>query len=261
MGDMLKQGEEFCAHVASMTRLTLQSFYWSLIAPFYRKTFTWRELMFQMDRAGLQSMFIVSLVMLLIGMILVLQTAYLAESYGQLDIIPGAVAITLTREIGPLLTAIVVTGRVGAAYTAELGAQNVNNEITALECMAINPVGFLIAPRFLALLFMLPTLTIYGTLLGLFGGFLIGVGNYGIAPNLYVEFTFELMMIKDLVSGLLKSVVFAIIICMVGCYKGFTVRGGSTGVGKATMEAVVTSIVLIIAADAVFTAVMIHYWP
>jgi len=254
-------GHTFVAHVASISRLTVQTLYWSLIAPFYRKSFSWRDLAFQMNRAGLESLFIVSLVLLLIGMILVLQTAYLAETYGQLEIVPGAVAISLTREIGPLLTAVVVTGRVGAAYAAELGAQQVNNEIDALDCMAINPIGYLIAPRFLALLLMLPTLTIYGNGMGIFGGYLMGVLHYDIASTVYISGTFDTMVMKDLVSGFVKSVVFAVVIAMVGCYKGFTVRGGSTGVGRATMEAVVTSIVLIIAADAVFTALLIQYWP
>ncbi|MDJ0841838.1 MAG: ABC transporter permease [Acidobacteriota bacterium] len=261
MSGLFQSGIAFCSHVASISRLTAHTVYWSTVAPFYRKSFSWRSVAEQMDRAGVQSFFIVSLVLFLIGMILVLQTAYLADNYGQLDIVPGAVAVSLTRAIGPLLTAVVVTGRVGAAYAAELGAQKVNNEITALECMAINPIGFLIAPRFLALFIMLPVLSIYGCVLGLAGGYVMGVYNYGIAPSVYWESTFDLMEMKDLVSGLVKSFVFAVVICMVGCYKGFTVKGGSTGVGQATMEAVVTSIVLIIAGDVVFTALMIHYWP
>jgi phospholipid/cholesterol/gamma-HCH transport system permease protein len=251
----------FLSHVASISRLTVQTVYWSLIAPFYRKAYNPREVFLQMDRAGVQSFYIISLVCFLIGLILVLQTAYMAESYGQLDLVPGAVAVSLTREIGPLITAVVVTGRVGAAFAAELGAQKVSNEIMALQCMAINPIGFLIAPRFIALVVMLPILTIFGVAMGLFGGYMLGTFYYGIAGQAYIESTFDLMKNKDVLSGIVKSFVFAIVICMVGCYKGFTVSGGSVGVGKATMEAVVTSIVLIIAADAVFTALMIVYWP
>lgn len=254
-------GRSFLCHLASFSRLTGLTLKWTFIAPWYRKAYTYKDVVFQLDRVGVKSFNIISLVTLLIGMILVLQTAYVAEQFGQLEAVPGGVAVSLTREIGPLLVAIVVTGRVGAAYAAELGAQLVSEEITALECMAIDPIGFLVAPRFLALLIMLPVLTIYGDMMGILGGYLLGTLYYDIAPSIYVESTLDFMQNKDLLSGLMKSIVFAVIICMVGCYKGLTVRGGSTGVGRATMEAVVTSIILIIASDAVFTAISILYFP
>jgi len=257
----LRTGISFLSHVASISRLGVQILYWTFIAPMRGKTYTMREVSFQMDRAGIKSFPIIALVMFLIGVILVLQTAYLVEPLGQLNLVPGAVAVSITREIGPLIVAIVVTGRVGAAYAAELGSQKVSNEIMALQCMAINPIGFLIAPRFLALIIMLPILTVYGTGMGIFGGYLIGTWHYGISSNVYLDVTFDMMNMKDLLSGALKSLVFAVVICLVGCYKGFTVKDGSTGVGKGTMEAVVTSIVLIIASDAIFTALMIMYWP
>ena len=213
-----------------------------------------------MNRVGVKSFGIVSLITFLIGVILCLQSAYVAEPFGQLEAVPGAVGVSLVREIAPLMVSIVITGRVGAAYAAELGAQKVADEITALECMAINPIGFLIAPRFLAVMVMLPVLTIYGNLMGILGGYIIGVYQYGISPNVYIENTWNFIQMKDITSGMLKSIVFAFTICMVGCYKGFTVTGGSTGVGRATMEAVVLSLVLIIASDAVFTALSIRYW-
>ena len=257
----VKVARLFFSHVASISRLTVQTLYWTFVAPFYRKAYSYREVAFQMNRVGVQSFAIISLVTMLIGVILVLQTAYIAEPYGQLDAVPGGVAVSLTREIGPLLVAVVITGRVGAAYAAELGAQAVSDEIMALHCMGINPIGFLIAPRFLALLVMLPVLTVYGNFMGMAGGYLIGTLHYGIDPGVYIQSTFDMMKNKDIFSGALKSFVFAAIVCMVGCYKGFTVTGGSTGVGKSTMEAVVSCIVLIIAADAIFTALTIFYWP
>ncbi len=256
-----KSGSYFFSHVASLSRLTLTSAYWTFVAPFHRKAYAYKEVVWQMNRVGVQSLPIVSLITFLIGVILVLQTAYLAEPFGQLDAVPGGVAVSLTREIGPLLVAIVVTGRVGAAYTAELGAQQVSDEIMALECMAINPIGFLVAPRFLALLIMLPVLTIYGNLMGILGGYAIGTLHYGLSHEVYMDSTFDFMQNKDMISGVLKSLLFAVIIAMVGCYKGLTVKGGSTGVGKATMEAVVLCMVLIIAGDAIFTAITIFYWP
>jgi len=250
----------FLSHVASLTRLTGRTLYWSFVAPFHRKSYTYAEVTYQMNRVGLQSFAIIALTTFLIGMILVLQSAYIAEPYGQLELVPGGVAVSLTREIAPLLVALVMTGRVGAAYTAELGAKTVSDEILALNCMAINPIGFLIAPRFVALLIMCPVLTIYGNAMGILGGYTIGTLHYGIAPSIYLESTFDLMQNRDILSGLAKSVVFAMIISMVGCYKGFIVQGGSTGVGRSTMEAVVTSMVLIIAGDAIFTGLSIVYW-
>ncbi|MFC1588161.1 MlaE family ABC transporter permease [Planctomycetota bacterium] len=244
----------FFSHLASISKLTYNTLYWTFIAPFYRKSYSYHEVVFQMDRVGVQSFGIVSLVTFLIGVILVLQTAYLMEPYGQLTMVPGGVAVSLTREIGPLLVAIVVTGRVGAAYAAELGAMKVGDEVMALQCMAVNPVGFLVAPRFLALLIMLPVLTVYGNFMGMLGGYMVGTIHYGIAHSVYIDNTFDFMETKDITSGIMKSVVFAVIIAMVGAYKGFTVEGGSVGVGKATMQAVVTCIVLIIASDALFTA-------
>ena len=244
----------FLSHVAGFGRLSQQTCYWAFFAPFHRKAYSYNELTRQMNRVGVQSFAIVSLITFLIGVILCLQSAYVVEPFGQIEAVPGAVAVSLTREIGPLLVAVVVTGRVGAAFTAELGAQKVSDEIMALECMAINPIGFLIAPRFLAMMIMLPVLTIYGNAMGMAGGFMMGVTRYGLDSGLYIENTFEFLKNRDILSGILKSMVFAFFISMIGCYKGFTVKGGSTGVGKATMESVVTSLVLIIVSDAVFTA-------
>lgn len=251
----------FFAHVASMTRLGVQVLYWTFVAPWSRKAFTYRDLLFQMQRVGVKSFPIIALVTGLIGVILVMQGAYFAEPYGQLSMVPGGVAVSMTREIGPLMVALVITGRVGAAYAAELGAQQVSNEVMALRCMAINPIGFLVSPRFLALLIMLPVLTVYGNAMGIAGGYTIGTLHYEISHEVYLANTFDFMKTQDLLTGLMKSVIFAVIIGMVGCYKGLTVRGGSTGVGRNTMEAVVLSMVLIIASDAVFTGLNIIYWP
>lgn len=248
----------FFCHVTAMTRLSLQILYWTFIAPFYRKSYTWSEVVWQMNRVGVRSFAIVALISFLLGVILFLQSAHVAEPFGQLDAVPGAVGVSLAREIAPLMVAIVITGRVGAAYAAELGAQKVSEEITALQCMAIHPIGFLIS-RFLALMVMLPVLTVYGNVMGLLGGYTIAINNYDMAGPIYLESTFDFVQIGDIVNGILKSVVFAFIICMVGCYKGLAVTGGSAGVGRATMQAVVLSLVLIIACDAVFTALTIQY--
>jgi len=163
----------------------------------------------------------------------------------------------VARELGPLLTAILITGRVGAAFTAELGTMKVAEEILALEVMAVHPIGFLVAPRFLALLLMLPCLTLVADAAGLLGGFATGTIAYHISAASYIDTTLRWLLFRDVLSGLLKSVVFAVIVTMVGCYRALIVEGGPEGVGHATMGAVVTAIVLIIVADGIFTALLI----
>lgn len=232
--------------------------YWAFVAPWRerRTGFNSRSVLRFMDETGVQSLPIVVLIAALVGVILVLQTAYQLQRYGQVHLVAGLVAVSITRELGPLLTAILITGRVGAAFTAELGTMKVAEEILALEVMAIHPVGFLVAPRFLALLVMLPCLTLVADATGLLGGFLTGTTLFNISSAAYIDTTLRWLMFRDILSGLIKSVVFAVIISMVGCYRALIVEGGPEGVGHATMGAVVLSIVLIIIADSIFTAIL-----
>ena len=255
---MLGKTGLFLSHLASLSRLFAITLYWALVAPWRerRAGFDRRSVLRFMDETGVQSVPIVILVAMLVGMILVLQTAYQLQRYGQVRLVAGLVAVSLARELGPLLTAILITGRVGAAFKAELGTMKVAEEILALEVMAIHPVGFLVAPRFLALLVMLPCLTIIADAAGLLGGFCTGTMVYHISPASYIDTTVRWLLLRDVCSGLLKSVVFAVIITMVGCYRALIVEGGPEGVGQATMGAVVTSIVLIIIADGIFTALL-----
>jgi phospholipid/cholesterol/gamma-HCH transport system permease protein len=205
---------------------------------------------------GVRSLPIVLLIGCLAGIILSLETARQLQRFGQVHLVAGLVALSMARSLGPLLTAIVVTGRVGAAYTAELGTMKVSEEILALEIMAVNPVGYLVAPRFLALLFMLPCLTVFADAMGLVGGYLIGTTVWHISSGQYINTTLVWLLLPDIFAGLLKSVVFAVIIGMVGCYRALVVEGGAEGVGQATMVSVVTTIVLIIVADGIFTAIL-----
>jgi phospholipid/cholesterol/gamma-HCH transport system permease protein len=209
-----------------------------------------------MYETGVRSLPIVLLIGCLAGIILSLETARQLQRFGQVHLVAGLVALSMARSLGPLLTAIVVTGRVGAAYTAELGTMKVSEEILALEIMAVNPVGYLVAPRFLALLFMLPCLTLFADAMGLVGGYLIGTTVWHISSGQYINTTLVWLLLPDIFAGLLKSVVFAVIIGMVGCYRALVVEGGAEGVGQATMVSVVTTIVLIIVADGVFTAIL-----
>lgn len=212
----------------------------------------------QMDAVGVQSLNIVFLINFFIGVILALQTAYQLERLGATTLVSGLVGVSLTRELAPLMTAILIAARVGAAFTAELGTMLVSEEVLALETMSISPVSYLVVPRFLGLMMMLPLLTVLAVVFGIGGGMVIGTTVLDISPSKYISDTFDAILLKDYMTGLIKSVVFAMIIVMVSCFRAFVIRGGAESVGRATMVSVVTSLVMIILADVIFT--MIFYF-
>lgn len=252
---LLRPAVLFLQHLSSITFLFQETLRWLLIKPFQGKPLRVKAIITQMDEVGVKSVPIVFLVSFFIGIILVLQTAYQLEKFGATNYAASLASVALTRELGPLLAAIVVAGRVSAAYTAELGTMMVTEEILALEVMAIHPIAYLVVPRFLAMVVMLPCLTVMADLVGMIGGYIIGTTTVGIRSTLYIETTLDAMLLKDILTGLAKSVVFAGIIAMVGCYMAFIVKGGAEGVGKATMISVVTSLILIILADCFFTTI------
>ncbi len=217
----------------------------------------WRRrlLVEQLDKIGIQSLPIVFLTGLFTGIVLGLQTAYQLQQIGAETYIAKIVALSMVRELGPVLTALVVTGRVGASIAAELGTMKVTEQIDALESLAVNPVQYLVVPRFLALAVMLPLLTIYGNAVGIFGGYLVGVYKLGVSPPLYLRMTWEVLKFKDLATGLVKALIFAVIVATIACFEGFETAGGAEGVGRSTTLAVVISFILIVAADCLATAI------
>lgn len=242
--------------MGGLTSLTAQSFYWMFIPPFKKDRF-----FEQSKKAGYDSLPIISLISLFIGMILALQMAYFMQRIGSEIYIASLVALSLVREMGPIITALIVAGRVGAANTAEIGSMQVTEQIDALETLSANPVKYLVVPRLLALSIMLPLLTLYADIVGIFGGYLICVYKLGIASSLYLNVTFDALLFKDVFTGLFKTIFFGMIIALVSCYQGFNVEGGAEGVGKATTRSVVTTFILIIAADCFFTAVFYFIFP
>ncbi len=217
--------------------------------------FRTRQTFEQMVKIGVDSLPIATLTSFFMGVVIALQSAYQMQKVNAEMYIPSLVAISITREIGPVLTGLVVAGRVGASIAAELGSMKVTEQIDALETLAAPPVKYLVAPRFVALFTMLPLLTIYADAIGIFGGYVVSVFKLGLSHALYVRMTFDPLALKDIFSGLFKTVVFAMIICITACYEGMRVEGGAEGVGNATTRAVVTSFVLIIIADAFFTVI------
>jgi phospholipid/cholesterol/gamma-HCH transport system permease protein len=219
-----------------------------------RKRMRGRATIDQLVRAGYGSVPLVSLISFLIGMILALQSAYQLRDLGAVNLVPNLVAISVLRELAPLLAAIIVAGRFGSAIAAELGTMKVSQELDALTVMGLDPVGFLVVPRLAALLVSLPCLVVFADVVGILGGLAISVGTLGIGAARYVELTFDALVFQDLFTGLVKSVAFAGIIGLVSCHQGLTTHGGADAVGRATTASVVRSIVLIIAADLFVTA-------
>jgi phospholipid/cholesterol/gamma-HCH transport system permease protein len=194
-------------------------------------------------------------------MILALQGAYELRTLGALQLVAKAVALSMTRELGPLMTAIVVIGRSGSAFAAEIGTMKVNEEIDALETMALEPVRFLVAPKFLAMLLMMPCLTTWSDFMGIMGGGLFGVSSAGFTWGTYLHATLDSLVMRDIFTGLVKSVMFALVITAVGCREGFSTGLGSEEVGRSTTSAVVNSIFFVIAVDLVFTAIFYFTAP
>jgi len=194
---------------------------------------------------GVQSLIIVVLTSLFTGMVISLESAQQAVSYGFGNFVGGAVAYASVRELGPMLTGVVVAGRVGAAIAAEIGSMVVTEQIEALRSMGLEPARFLVVPRFVALLVMLPLLTIFADVVSIAGGAWIAQTYAHIAYVSYLASVRQTIDFPDVVKGLLKAVVFGAIIAIVGAYQGLSTRGGAAGVGKSTTGAVVISIILI----------------
>lgn len=228
---------------------------WLITGPIKHKSAKRSGIFYQMVFVGAGSLIITFFVAFFTGIVIAMQSAYQLGKFGANIYVAPMVAVSLARELAPVLTALVVAGRVGAAIAAELGTMKVSEQIEALETMALNPIRYLVVPRFLALLIMLPCLTIFADIVGIFGGFLVGVFNLKLDPYRYITFTFKYMAWKDVWTGLVKSVTFGIVISMVGCYMGLKTKGGAEGVGRATTLSVVTSFILIILFDCILTGI------
>ena len=202
---------------------------------------------------GVRALPILSLITFFIGLILALQAAYEFRRFGAMIYVATAVAISMSRELGPLITAIVVIGRSGSAFAAEIGTMKVTEEIDALETMAISPVRFLVTPKFLAMIVMLPCLTIWANSMGILGGALFGVAQADFTVARYVRASVDSLFMRDIVTGLVKSVMFGITITAVGCLEGLNTGAGAEQVGKSTTRAVVMSIFMVVLVDLVFT--------
>lgn len=232
-----------------------QILYWTLLAPFQGQPFKVGEVFHQMILIGVRALPMAALTSFSIGLTLAMQTAGELQKMGALSYVPNLVAVALLRELGPLLIAVIVIGRSGSAVTAELGTMKVSEEIEALNVMAINPIRFLIVPRFLAMLIMLPVLTVFGNCVGMVGGWAICHFALDFNTAAYVLRSVAYASPWDLYSGLIKSFVFAWLLITIACHMGLGVEGGAEGVGQATTGSVVWSLLIMLIANAMLTAV------
>lgn len=211
----------------------------------------------QMDRAGVGSVPLVTLVSLFLGLTMALLTGYQLRPYGQEDLVPPLVAVAFTRELGPLLTGIMVASRIGAAFTAELGTMTVSQEVEALETMGIGPLRFLVGPRALAVTLLMPSLVVVSNCAALGGAAVISWWGFDINVRAFTQSALDQLLVRDLVAGALKSVVFGVIIGLISCYKGLAVRGGAAAVGDATTSSVVSAVTCVIGFDTLFNVVLV----
>jgi phospholipid/cholesterol/gamma-HCH transport system permease protein len=246
-------GQDVAYAAVRQANICLDGLFMTFIGPFVKRGPRGAHVAYQLDAIGAGSMGIVALISGLLGLIMALQAAYQLRQFGANIFVANLVGVAMTRELGPLITAIVLAARSGSAMAAELGTMVVTEEVDALKVMAIDPRRFLIAPRFAAMVIAMPLLAVLADVAGIFGGLAVGAVGLGISPSLYLEQTVRALFMSDVLTGLVKSFVFACVIAVISCQQGLSLRGGPEAVGRATTRAVVLSILIVIIADFCFT--------
>lgn len=245
-------------YACGLFELTAKAVYWTFVAPFKARGLKWGSAIHQAILVGYNAIPIVSLISFFVGLVLAFQGAHELLKLGAGSYTMSLVGVSMTRELGPLMTAIIVAGRSGSAFAAEIGTMKVSEEIDALEAMGLSSVKFLVVPKYLAMMVMMPCLTLLSDLMGIVGGALFAIIQLEQPAMMVAISTRDSLELQDIWTGLVKSLVFGVIITKVGCYEGFSVRGGAEGVGRSTTASVVTSIFLIIFADVLFTALFYY---
>lgn len=223
------------------------------------KALRWEDMVSYMARTGVDALPIVGLISFLLGLIMAFMSAVQLQQFGANIYVASLVSLSMTRELGPIMTCIIVAGRSGSAYAAEIGSMKISEEVDALFTMGFDPHLFLVTPKLLATMLVVPMLTLFSDLFAIFGGMLIGVSMLDLTFTSYINQTISTLDLFDVFWGVGKSIIFALLISWIGCLRGFQVRGGASSVGKATTSAVVSAIFLIILADSIF-AVILRYW-
>jgi phospholipid/cholesterol/gamma-HCH transport system permease protein len=212
-----------------------------------------------MQKTGVDALPIIILISFLVGLIMAFTAAVQLEQFGANIYVASLVSLMMTRELGPIMTAIIVAGRSGSAFAAEIGTMKVSEEVDALFTMGFDTVRFLAVPKIVATVLVVPLLTLFSDLFAILGGLVVGVFMLDLTVNSYVAQTVKTLSLFDVFFGLSKSAVFAFLIAWIGCFRGFQVKGGAASVGESTTSAVVSGIFLIILSDAIFS-VILRYW-
>ncbi|MGD0694501.1 MAG: ABC transporter permease [Terriglobia bacterium] len=249
---------ELFRYLDGLYDVSRDAFYWTYVAPFKGRSIKWKSSIHQAVLVGVDSIPIVSLISLFTGLVLALQGAYQLRQIGASYLVTALVGVSMTRELGPLMTAIIVAGRSGSAFAAELGTMKVSEELDALEVMGLDRVRYLVVPKFIAMTIMMPCLALIADLAGIVGGGIFEFFQLDQSVATILINNRDALVMRDIWTGLVKSLVFGLIITNVGCHEGFSVRGGAEGVGKATTSSVVISIFLVIFADVIFTAIFYY---
>lgn len=239
---------KFFKSVGALVLFTFTALSHCVRPPFYP-----RQILRQMIEIGYFSLPVVGLTTVFAGMVLALQSYTGFSRFSAEGAIANVVIISITRELGPVLAGLMVTGRIGASMAAELGTMRVTEQVDALTTLSTNPFKYLIAPRLIAGILMLPFLVFIGDIIGVFGGYLVAVYQLGFNASNYIQSSWEAMVAMDVISGLVKATVFGFIISLMGCYHGYTSKGGAQGVGKATTDSVVSASILILCFNFILT--------
>ncbi len=228
----------------------------SVLGWMFRPPLRLRLIFKQMEFVGVRSIFVVVLTGMFTGMVMALQGYHGFRMFSAEGMVGATVALGMTRELGPVLTSLMVTARAGSAMAAEIGTMKVTEQVDALYVMAANPIQYLIVPRVIAGVIMVPFLTVISDFVGIVGGYFVGVGLLNINAGIFMKNITKMVELSDIFNGLVKAACFGLILSLVGCYKGFHTTGGAEGVGRATTEAVVLASITILISDYFLTALM-----
>ncbi len=231
------------------------------IANMFTRPVYWKEIILQMDRIGVGSLIIIILTGFFTGAVLAIQSEGALRRYGAVSLTGQLVSLTLIRELGPVLSALMLAGRMASGIASELGSMTVSEQISAMRALGTDPIRRLVTPRIIAMILMLPLLTIICDTVGMLGGWLIASYKLLISSNQFWSDAINTLQLSDVVGTLVKPVVFGFIISITGCYAGLRTHGGTEGVGKSTTQAVVSSSIMIIAADFFINNLLIHFAP
>lgn len=244
-----KASLNFLASIGRLTLFAAAAIRWTILPPYYG-----RQLLRQMLDIGFFSLPVVGLTTLFSGMVLALQSYTGFARFSAEDTVATVVVLSVTRELGPVLAGLMVAGRIGASMAAEIGTMRVTDQIDALDTLSTRPMQYLVAPRLLAGTICLPILVLIGDIVGVLGGYLVGVYQLGFNPGIYLARTMEFLEVSDVTLGLIKAAVFGFLIALMGCYHGYNSGRGAEGVGHATTNAVVSSSILILISNYLVTA-------